>query len=99
MGFKVCIIYIVLLILYLIYYFNVVVEQPNVYYSEKMKNVYTDIPSINKNVYWTLGCHNNLIQYFIYKIESKIGSTYINTKDMNAEFELIKYILREELIK
>jgi hypothetical protein len=34
-----------------------------------------------------------------YKIESKIGSTYINTKDINAEFELIKYILREELIK
>jgi hypothetical protein len=34
-----------------------------------------------------------------YKIESKLGSTYINTKDMNAEFELIKYILREELIK
>jgi hypothetical protein len=33
-----------------------------------------------------------------YKIESKSGSTYINTKDMNAEFELIKYILREELI-
>ena len=34
-----------------------------------------------------------------YKLESKIGSTYINTKDMDAEFELIKYILREELIK
>ena len=34
-----------------------------------------------------------------YKIESKLGSTYINTKDMNVEFELIKYILREELIK
>lgn len=34
-----------------------------------------------------------------YKIESKLGSTYINTKDMGAEFELIKYILREELIK
>jgi hypothetical protein len=34
-----------------------------------------------------------------YKIESGIGSTYINTKDMDAEFELIKYILREELIK
>jgi hypothetical protein len=34
-----------------------------------------------------------------YKIESGIGSTYINTKDMNAGFELIKYILREELIK
>jgi hypothetical protein len=34
-----------------------------------------------------------------YKIESKLGSTYINTKDMDAEFELIKYILREELIK
>ena len=34
-----------------------------------------------------------------YKIESKLGSTYINTKDMGAGFELIKYILREELIK
>lgn len=34
-----------------------------------------------------------------YKLESKLGSTYINTKDMGAEFELIKYILREELIK
>ena len=34
-----------------------------------------------------------------YKLESKLGSTYINTKDMNAGFELIKYILREELIK
>lgn len=34
-----------------------------------------------------------------YKLESKLGSTYINTKDMDAEFELIKYILREELIK
>ena len=34
-----------------------------------------------------------------YKLESKLSSTYINTKDMNAGFELIKYILREELIK
>ena len=34
-----------------------------------------------------------------YKIESKLSSTYINTKDMNVGFELIKYILREELIK
>jgi hypothetical protein len=34
-----------------------------------------------------------------YKIESGIGSTYINTKDMDAGFKLIKYILREELIK
>ena len=72
MGFNICIIYIVLLILYLIYYFNVIVEQPTIYYSKKMKNVYADIPSINKNIYWTIGCHNNLIQYFIYLIESKI---------------------------
>ena len=34
-----------------------------------------------------------------YKIESKLSSTYINTKDMDTGFELIKYILREELIK
>ena len=34
-----------------------------------------------------------------YKIESKLGATYINTKDMGAGFELIQYILREELIK
>ena len=34
-----------------------------------------------------------------YKIESKLGATYINTKDMDAGFKLIKYICREELIK
>ena len=34
-----------------------------------------------------------------YKIESKIGSTYIKTNDMDAFFKLVKYILREELIK
>ena len=34
-----------------------------------------------------------------YKIESKLGSTYIKTNDMDAFFKLVKYILREELIK
>lgn len=72
MVFNVCIIYIVLLVLYLIYYFNVIVEQPTIYHSQKMEKVYADIPSINQNIYWTIGCHNNLIQYFIYRIESKI---------------------------
>ena len=34
-----------------------------------------------------------------YKIQSGLGSTYINKEDMSAGFKLIKHILREELIK
>ena len=34
-----------------------------------------------------------------YKIESSIGSTYINRGDVNAMFNLIMHICREELIK
>ena len=34
-----------------------------------------------------------------YKIESGIGATYINRGDVNAMFNLIMHICREELIK
>lgn len=64
--------YILLLVLYLIFYYNVIIEKPKVYYSKKMKNIYNDMPSLNQNIYWTIGCHNKYIQYLIYYFESKL---------------------------
>jgi len=84
MVYKGYIIFIVILILYLIYYYHVVVEQPTVYYSKKIKHVYKDMPSLKKNIYWTIGCHNNLIQYLIYWIESKID-IYVGNRFYKTE--------------
>lgn len=76
-------IYIILLVLYLIFYFNVIVEKPKVYYSNKMQNIFKDMPSLTKNIYWMIGCHNRYIQYIIYSIESTIdniiGNKFYNT--------------------
>lgn len=46
---------------------------------------------LNRNALWgTIGS---------YKIESSLGSTYINMKDMKLIFNFVKYICNEELIK
>lgn len=75
--------YILLLVLYLIFYYNVIVEKPQVYYSKKMKKICNNMPSVNQNIYWTIGCHNKYIQYLIYYIESKlddiIGNKFYKT--------------------
>lgn len=73
-------VYIIILIIYLIYYFNIIVEKPKVYCSNGMEIIYEDMPSLNNNIYWTIGFHNKYIQYLLYLFETRndkiLGNTF-----------------------
>lgn len=87
--------YIILCLFYIMYYYNYVIETPQIYYSKNMLNFYKNMPSLHKRIYWAFGLHNSYIQYILYLKNCKIDK--IIGKQLYKEY-IIKTYDNENLL-